>query len=272
MIMGIQSVKAQNTLDKIGLTSSDYASVAFSLRLLSSNYTGNAIQVRRSSDNTFQDIGFTANGDLDTAALKSFAGSGDAFVSIWYDQSGNGNDLSQSTNDYQPEIMKAGVINRENGQPFIRFYLTSPNYNSLTLPAPITTTGQAIIVNKFAANGDGFLLAHTDHYYWHTDPGNNLLVAPYGSSSYMDAAFWQNGASKDKTTAIFNTDLMINSVAPSTPNSGTDWDNIGADRVYHYTNNGGGYAELITFASALSSANRAAVENSEALYYDIIFL
>jgi hypothetical protein len=72
----------QNTLDKAGLTAANPASAAYSVRLLSSNYTGKALQVRRSSDNTTQDIGFTASGDLDNSALLTFVGTGDGFVSI----------------------------------------------------------------------------------------------------------------------------------------------------------------------------------------------
>jgi hypothetical protein len=47
---------------------------AYSLRRLRSGYTGKAIQVRRSSDNTTLDIGFTPAGDLDWAALEAFTG------------------------------------------------------------------------------------------------------------------------------------------------------------------------------------------------------
>lgn len=50
------------------------AGVAFSLRKLKSDYAGSAIRVRRSSDNTEQDIGFVGN-QLDTASLHSFVGS-----------------------------------------------------------------------------------------------------------------------------------------------------------------------------------------------------
>jgi hypothetical protein len=45
------------------------------LRKLRNAYTGNAIRVRRSSDNAEADIGFTANGDLDTTALLAHVGS-----------------------------------------------------------------------------------------------------------------------------------------------------------------------------------------------------
>ncbi|RYY99466.1 MAG: hypothetical protein EOO11_04820, partial [Chitinophagaceae bacterium] len=58
---------AQNALDRVGLTAARPASPAYALRKLSNAYAGKAVQVRRSSDNTTQDIGFTANGDLDTS-------------------------------------------------------------------------------------------------------------------------------------------------------------------------------------------------------------
>ena len=49
------------------------AAAAFSLRKLSSTYGGAAVRVRRSLDNTEQDIGF-AGGQLDQAALQAFVG------------------------------------------------------------------------------------------------------------------------------------------------------------------------------------------------------
>ena len=50
------------------------AAAAYSLRKLRTAYSGSAIRVRRSSDNTEQDIGFTSNGDLDTSVLQTFVG------------------------------------------------------------------------------------------------------------------------------------------------------------------------------------------------------
>ena len=47
------------------------AAAAYSLRKLNTSYSGSAIRVRRSSDNTEQDIGFV-NGVLDTTALLDF--------------------------------------------------------------------------------------------------------------------------------------------------------------------------------------------------------
>jgi hypothetical protein len=61
-------VLAGNPLSAITPT----AQGAYSLRKLRCAYSGNAINVRRSCDNATRDIGFTANGDLDTSALKAF--------------------------------------------------------------------------------------------------------------------------------------------------------------------------------------------------------
>jgi hypothetical protein len=86
------------------------APVAYDLMKLSSTAT-NCIRVRRSSDNTEQDIGFDGN-DLDTASLLSFVGVNDGFVTKWYNQgtAGASYDASQTTAGSQPLIVSAGTI------------------------------------------------------------------------------------------------------------------------------------------------------------------
>jgi len=92
------------------------AAAAYSLRLLDNTYSGNAIKVRRSSDNAEQDIAFV-NNELDTASLETFAGAGDAFVTTWYDQSGSGNDATQTTAASQPLIVSSGSTILDNNKP-----------------------------------------------------------------------------------------------------------------------------------------------------------
>lgn len=57
----------------------------WSLFLRVQGYTGPCIRVRRSSDNTEQDINFSG-GVVDTNAIASFVGSGTGYVMTWYDQ------------------------------------------------------------------------------------------------------------------------------------------------------------------------------------------
>jgi hypothetical protein len=93
------------------------AAAAYSVRRLSGVYSGSLMEVRRSSDNALQDIGFDANGDLDTASLLSFVGAGDGFVSTWYDQSGNANNAQNTTASEQPRIINSGTLEVLNGIP-----------------------------------------------------------------------------------------------------------------------------------------------------------
>ena len=100
------------------------SAAAYSLRKLSTSYSGNCIRVRRSSDNTEQNIGFVSD-TLDTASLLTFVGANNGFVVTWYDQSGNANNATQSTALYQPNIVTSGNVNLLNSKPTIK---VSANY------------------------------------------------------------------------------------------------------------------------------------------------
>ncbi len=95
LLISVHQSFAQNTLNLAGLSGSSTSTVGYSLRRLSTGYTGNLIEVRRSSDNTTTNIGYDGSGNLDVAALTTFVGAGDGFVRTWYDQSGNSNDAVQ---------------------------------------------------------------------------------------------------------------------------------------------------------------------------------
>jgi hypothetical protein len=79
-----------------------------SLRKLYSTAT-NCLRVRRSSDNAELDIGFTTAGVWDSAAAVAHCGAGSGYVVKIYDQTGNGEDLEQSTTTKQPRIVNSGV-------------------------------------------------------------------------------------------------------------------------------------------------------------------
>jgi len=105
------------------------AAAAYSVRKLRTAYAGSCIRVRRSSDNTEQDIGFIAN-ELDTAALLAFVGSGNGFVTTWYDQSTtSGLNVTQTSAGSQPRIVNGGVVELENGKPALNWYGTTQFFN-----------------------------------------------------------------------------------------------------------------------------------------------
>jgi hypothetical protein len=83
------------------------AAAAYSLRNLKASYTGNVVEVRRSSDDDTRS--FTAS-EVADGTLESWVGAGnDGFVKTWYDQSGNINDAAQTDSTKQPKIVDGGT-------------------------------------------------------------------------------------------------------------------------------------------------------------------
>ena len=123
------------------------SSAAYSLRKLSSTYSGNCIRVRRSSDNSEQNIGFVSN-ILDTASLLTFCGSGNGFVTTWYDQSGNANNATQTNATYQPNIVTSGSVNLLNSKPTIN----SSTVRYLTQNSAVTINSSFYVANYTSLN------------------------------------------------------------------------------------------------------------------------
>lgn len=155
------------------------AAAAYSLRLLDNTYSGNGIKVRRSSDNAEQDIAFV-NNELDTASLETFAGSGDAFVTTWYDQSGNTNNASQTTASKQPKIVSSGTTITDNGKPSLEFNGSSSEFT-------ITEISLANYSNYFVSSvsdfGDSRTLIgkFTSDYYQVLSGGSSFKSNPGGT-------------------------------------------------------------------------------------------
>ena len=163
------------------------AAAAYSLRKLKSSYTGSAIRVRRSSDNTEMNIGFDSDGNLDTYALSSFVGTGNGFVSIWYDQSGSYN-LIQTTAANQPSIILSGSINTQNGKPVLitdgsSFMVNnsvswSSTTNSIFATIKLTSTrGYVAILSSVGTSNQHFVSRNvngTGRYY---DSGGQEITA-----------------------------------------------------------------------------------------------
>ena len=190
---------------------------AYSIRKLSSSYSGSCMRIRRSSDNSELDIGFV-NGELDTAAISTFISSSNAFVTIWYDQSGNGVNATQSTALSQPQIAANGVIWTINSKPTIY----ALNTRSLMTFTAFTTTevAQLLVGKKKTANTDrmtgfsggapggaGPLLAHwnDDNIYFQWEdyyafPNSAISNIDYevifsSTTSVSTSVIWRNGSS-----------------------------------------------------------------------------
>lgn len=131
------------------------ASAGYSLRKLRTSYTGAAIRVRRSSDNTETDIGFNLIGELDTTALSTFCGLSSGFISIWYDQSGNSQNQIQNTTGNQPRIVSNGSVILLNTKPSLdtNFFAGQTQFMSTSTASFNSIQTTIIAVNRSSALG-----------------------------------------------------------------------------------------------------------------------
>ena len=139
----------QNTLDKIGLTSATPASASYSLRKMSTAYTGPLVRITIGTNyyDVYPDAtsGLFATTSPISAAITTYnaaiaaasanalstiitAGTTTATVAIWYDQSGNANNVIQATTANQPRIINQGTIETLNGMPTMRFIGSSSSF------------------------------------------------------------------------------------------------------------------------------------------------
>jgi hypothetical protein len=138
---------AQPLIDAVGVN----AIAALGFKKLRAAYTGDCIQVRKLDDNTTQDIGFDANGDLDTAAIATFCGANTGVISIWYDQSGNGYDFNVSNTP------QAGTI--ATNEPII--YFDEGGGHAVTTDAAGNIAAYSIDPGNASTQGTRFLNSPT---------------------------------------------------------------------------------------------------------------
>jgi hypothetical protein len=246
------------------------AAAAYSLRKLRSAYSGFAIRVRRSSDNTEQDIGFNSLGGLDTSSLTSFCGSGNGFVTTWYDQSGNGYNATQTTAANQPQIVSSGSVINVNSKPSIAYNgSTTQMINSnLSLSQPSTH----ILVMKDDASVDAHIV---DRY---TGSGNRQVdYLPGGVFSIFAGTALSSGVSVGTAQRLFfnifnstTSNIRHNGASVATGNAGTQslaGLNIGSNSGFGQNYNGK-LQELILYNSNQSS-NNTGIESNINSYYGI---
>lgn len=138
---------------------------AYSLRNLRKGYTGSAVRVRRSNDNTEQDIGFTNTGRFDEKALTDFVGANSGFIVTWYDQSGSGRNATQATTANQPRIVNSGTVDKVNGEPAIRFD-GSNDFLATTTSFSSSNITSCFVGNREATGANHFIYDNSNNSSW----------------------------------------------------------------------------------------------------------
>lgn len=262
----------------------------YGTRLLKSDYSGPLIQVRRTSDNTTQDIGI-AGVDLDVDALATFVGSNSAYVSKIYDQSGGAKHLTQAAVGKQPRIVNAGVIDTLGGKPTMVFdgvddYFTDANGGLYSAGA-----ATALVVHSavYAASaqaiwGEGASGSANQRYI----PG---YMAANGGSAIAASDLCKDDAGTDFASGSSGLNVTLNTVhQQSTVDTGTaitTWVDGTAGNVRTYSRSGltvtlnmfglgaqayqsasryfwgGKISEIVLFPAALTTGQRQAGESNQ---------
>jgi hypothetical protein len=255
------------------------AAAAYSLRKLRNAYSGSAIRVRRSNDNTEQDIGFDANGNLDTAALTSFCTGTNGFITTWYDQSTIGRNATQTTAIRQPQIVSSGNITTDGGKPALTF---NGNYYLEIVNRPLTAATQyAFFAVANAQTNQTFEMLFTQTNssansacieFRRNSGGNNIQILDSTASGFVSVGSINQrllySIMRDSTTTklYFNGVFDSQNISAITP-VGNFTSNIGA-RVNSQFFYNGLQQEIIVYAND-QTANQANIDSNIKTYFGI---
>ena len=249
---------------------------AYSVRKLSSSYTGPAIRVRSTIFNTETDIGFDTDGNLDEAALSSatsYPGMS-GFIVKWYDQSGNGKDVTQTSSTKQMRIVNSNTIEKLGTRvaPIANVTRThyliptpSPTFNptstAIVVVKPTVTSGNYDMIGEHAyAPGVYKFGGHNDRLF--LNAGSTISTADGAiSQAHMIAVGVANGASSI---------IRANGSQLATGNtSGNNYEMNTVFGGYDTSSNMRGNMQELLIYSADKSADIADIETNINTYFSI---
>jgi hypothetical protein len=260
------------------------SSAAYSLRKLRTAYSGNAIRVRRTSDNAEQNIGFVSNGALDTAALTTFCSGTNGFVTVFYDQTGNNRNLIQTTAINQPQIANAGTLYLQINNKPTMFFNNTTSFLSVSNFVPNTGNGLRSVFTTFkAVNLQGFLthVFHTGlavsnqawgiatgtllgdkfgNHYWSANAQGT--ITPVSNQDYVASSIYDGVFDKQFINGVVN---LNNNRILNTGNGNT----VVGSRINPYAEGSSFYFGEMIIYSLDQSTNRTGIETNIKTYFGI---
>lgn len=252
----------------------DTVAAAYSLRKVNPTYTGYAVRVRRESDNTTQDIGFSTC-DFDSSALATFCASTTCRATIWYEQTG-GYNATQSDTSKQPAVYD----NCENGESCIFFDRGRGDHMDATLSQGLTGATMAGVVLYYSTNASRYVAStgngSTSGVNLSADNGTTCRAIRVNGANYEDATksscftndtffalagHFTDNLSQVRKNNVAGTDATDALSIPSTTQI-TLGDYGGASHHGHI-------AEMIYFRGRISDVHYTTLYNNQAAYWNI---
>ena len=145
------------------------------------------------------------------SGIPAYDNTVDGFVEAWYDQSGNGNDLTQATASNQPTIVTSGAINTRNSKPIIKFI--QANSNVLTnANTNLFPTGSNIAVTMFNAMHIDASSGNRLGLFGQNGGGNNAQGSTYRFGSGTTRRVVVKFAPDSSTQVELNSSVLSNDV------------------------------------------------------------
>lgn len=244
-------------------------------RKLRSAYAGSAFKVRRASDSTTQDIGFNADGTVDTTSLASFCAGTDGFIDTLYDQASTKN-MTQATTARQPKVVTSGTVAVDSAGRVVMIFDGSDDgigISSITFGAQFTTfsvfqntaftTGKQVI--NCGSTSRGAVAQNTSG-------GNHIALA---SGTSLDSTITLSTGTRYIVRACIDTASSSDSIkiTNNAETGGSAGNNGGTQMVFGDATNcfSGKLSEAIWFNVAITDSinttdQTAIISNQQAFY------
>jgi hypothetical protein len=222
-----------------------------------------AINIRRASDNSTQDIVILANGSLGATTASAFCSSTTCYVDKFYDQTGNGNTISQATTGSQPQL----IFNCQATHPCIQAGPSEQSMsftNTYTIPYTITAVamrnpnGSVNTADLFANTSSTVPLAFsgTANTVYMNDGNTNVSI------SATDSAWNAIQAVHNYASSSMNADGASSSGNPGSSNTtgSSVFDNDQHSQIVSF-------GEIGWWSSALTSVSLQRINSNQRSYW-----
>lgn len=169
--------KVTGLLNKAEAGTQTACKLALSTKLVNINYTGPIFQLRRSTDNVTQNFYVNTTGSYvgtsiygNGTSATSWLNGAIGYVTTWYDQTGNGNHVSQANSAKQPYYSNGKIIFTYDLGTFLeKSYNSALNTNTYTYFAVCTNYGGAADYQSVLTSRQG---SPVGGYIIYRDPSN----------------------------------------------------------------------------------------------------
>ena len=206
------------------------------------------------------------------------------FISTWYDQSGNGYNVTQATAASQPQIVTAGVVNLENGKPDIDFAGTKWLFNTAVSANASLWGGNPQTMNVVArtpntADGDCFAMLGGTASATNLRALGGVGISPWRYTTGLDIANNTIGRNTFSIAtgiyALSNANSLRTNGVQRLTGSGTTENTTAGNLTIGARTTGGANpwlgiaSEVILFNTNITNAQALQLEQSQGQYYSI---